>query len=174
MSPPTWREEPVGRHHDRESFDCGDGAMNGFLRAYARKNHERGASKTFLAVSKENDAILGFYTLSPAEAEFEQVPEKFRKGLGRYAVGGFRLARIAVSRSEQGKGLGGQLLMAAGLRCIRAAAEVGGALMFIDAKDERVAKWYRSYGALSLDDRPLSLFLPLASFEAGLRLGGKV
>jgi GNAT superfamily N-acetyltransferase len=148
--------------------------MNGFLRAYARKNHERGASKTFLAVSKENDAILGFYTLSPAEAEFEQVPEKFRKGLGRYAVGGFRLARIAVSRSEQGKGLGGQLLMAAGLRCIRAAAEVGGALMFIDAKDERVAKWYRSYGALSLDDRPLSLFLPLASFEAGLRLGGKV
>ncbi len=76
--------------------------------------------------------------------------------------------------SEQGKGLGGQLLMAAGLRCIRAAAEVGGALMFIDAKDERVAKWYRSYGALSLDDRPLSLFLPLASFEAGLRLGGKL
>jgi GNAT superfamily N-acetyltransferase len=125
-------------------------------------------------VSKENDAIHGFYTLSPAEAEFEQVPEKFRKGLGRYAVGGFRLARIAVSRSEQGKGLGGQLLMAAGLRCIRAAAEVGGALMFIDAKDERVAKWYRSYGALSLDDRPLSLFLPLASFEAGLRLGGKL
>lgn len=174
MSPPTWREEPVGRHHDRESFDCGDGAMNGFLRAHARKNHERGASKTFLAVSKENDAILGFYTLSPAEAEFEQVPEKFRKGLGRYAVGGFRLARIAVSRSEQGKGLGGQLLMAAGLRCIRAAAEVGGTLMFIDAKDERVAKWYRSYGALSLDDRPLSLFLLLASFEAGLRLGGKL
>ncbi len=66
------------------------------------------------------------------------------------------------------------MLMAAGLRCIRAATEVGGTLMFIDAKDERVAKWYRSYGALSLDDRPLSLFQPLASFEAGLRLGGKL
>lgn len=174
MSLPDWREEPVGRHHDRENFDCGDGAMNGFLRNHARKNHERGASKTFLAVGKADDAILGFYTLSPAEAEFEQVPENFRKGLGRYAVGGFRLARIAVSRSQQGKGLGGQLVMAAGLRCIRAAAQVGGTLMFIDAKDEGVAKWYRSYGALSLDDRPLSLFLPLASFEAGLRFGGKL
>jgi GNAT superfamily N-acetyltransferase len=148
--------------------------MNGFLRAHARRNHERGASKTFLAVGKADGAILGFYTLSPAEAEFERVPEKFKRGLGRYAVGGFRLARIAVSRSEQGKGLGGQLLMAAGLRCIRAAAEVGGTLMFIDAKDARVAAWYRSYGALSLDDRPLSLFLPLASFEAGLRLAGKL
>lgn len=173
MSLADWREEAIARQ-DRASFDCGDAAMNHFLRNHARKNHERGASKTFLAVGRESSAILGFYTLSPAEAEFERVPEKFRKALGRYAVGGFRLARIAVSRSEQGKGLGGQLLMAAGLRCIRAAADVGGTLMFIDAKDERVAVWYRSYGALSLDDRPLSLFLPLASFEAGLRLGGKL
>lgn len=173
MSLADWREEPVERQ-DRASFDCGDSAMNAFLRNHARKNHERGASKTFLAVAKGDAAILGFYTLSPAEAELERVPEELKRGLGRYAVGGFRLARIAVSRSQQGKGLGGQLLMAAGLRCIRAAAQVGGTLMFIDAKDERVAKWYRSYGALSLDDRPLSLFLPLASFEAGLRLGGKL
>lgn len=173
MSFTSWREEAIARQ-DRTSFDCGDAAMNVFLQNHARKNHERGASKTFLAMNSENDAILGFYTLSPAEAEFERVPEQFRKGLGRYVVGGFRLARIAVSRSEQGKGLGGQLLMAAGLRCIRAAADVGGTLMFIDAKNESVAKWYRSYGALSLDDRPLSLFLPLASFEAGLRLGGKL
>lgn len=173
MSLADWRDEPVACQ-DRASFDCSDGAMNSFLRNHARKNHERGASKTFLAVSKEDDAILGFYTLSPAEAEFERVPERFRKGLGRYAVEGFRLARIAMARSQQGKGLGGQLLMAAGLRCIRAAAEVGGTLMFIDATDERVAKWYRSYGALSLDDRPMSLFLPLASFEAGLRLAGRL
>lgn len=173
MNLPDWREEPVGRHHDRENFDCGGDAMNGFLRSHARKNHERGASKTFLAVGRADEVLLGFYTLSPAEAEFERVPEKFRKGLGRYAVGGFRLARIAVSRNQQGKGLGGQLLMAAGLRCIRAAAEVGGTLMFIDAKNERVAAWYRSYGALGLEDRPLSLFLPLASFEAALRRGGK-
>jgi GNAT superfamily N-acetyltransferase len=173
MSPPDWREEPIARQ-DRAGFDCGDHAMNTFLRTHARKNHERGASKTFLAVAKDDAAILGFYTLSPAEAEFERVPDRFRKGLGRYAVGGFRLARLAVSGSQQGKGLGGQLLLAAGLRCIRAAAEVGGTLMFIDAKNERVATWYHSYGALSLDDRPLSLFLPLASFEAGLRLGGKL
>lgn len=173
MSIPDWREEPIARQ-DRASFDCGDGAMNGFLRNHARKNHERGASKTFLAVAKGDATVLGFYTLSPAQADFEQVPQKLTKGLGRYAVGGFRLARLAVARSQQHKGLGGQLLMGAGLRCIRAATEVGGTLMFIDAKDARVAKWYRSYGALSLDDRPLSLFLPLASFEAGLRMGGKL
>lgn len=173
MSLPAWGEEPVARH-DRDGFDCGDAALNEFLRTHARRNHERGASKTFLAVAKQDAMVLGFYTLSPAAAEFERVPEKFRKGLGRYGVGGFRLARLAVARPVQGEGLGGQLLLAAALRCIRAAAEVGGTLMFIDAKDERVAAWYRSYGALGLEDRPLSLFLPLASFEAALRRGGRL
>ncbi|MGX5844975.1 GNAT family N-acetyltransferase [Mesorhizobium sp. ArgA1] len=173
MSLPVWREEPVARQ-DRAGFDCGDQDLNGFLRAHARRNHERGASKTFLAVSRQEDTILGYYTLSPAAAEFERVPEKLRKGLGRYEVGGFRLARLAVARSAQGQGLGGQMLLAAALRCIRAAAEVGGTLMFIDAKNDRAAAWYRSYGALGLDDRPLTLFLPLASFEAALRRAGRL
>jgi GNAT superfamily N-acetyltransferase len=173
MNLPDWREEPVARQ-DRGGFDCGDEALNGFLRTYARKNHERGASKTFLATSKESSAVLGFYTLSPASAEFERVPERFTKGLGRYEVGGFKLARLAVDRSVQGRGLGGRLLLAAALRCIRAASEVGGTLMFIDAKDARVAAWYRTYGALGLDDQPLALFLPLASFEAALRKAGKL
>ncbi|WP_095204740.1 GNAT family N-acetyltransferase [Mesorhizobium carmichaelinearum] len=173
MSLPDWREEPVARQ-DRERFDCGDDTLNGFLRTHARKNHERGASKTFLAMSKASDVILGFYTLSPASAEFERVPERLSKGLGRYEVGGFKLARLAVDRLAQGHGLGGHLLLAAALRCIRAASEVGGTLMFIDGKDARVATWYRTYGALGLDDQPLALFLPLASFEAALRKAGKV
>ncbi|RWX58370.1 GNAT family N-acetyltransferase, partial [Mesorhizobium sp. M2A.F.Ca.ET.039.01.1.1] len=83
MSLPAWGEEPVARH-DRDSFDCGDAALNEFLRMHARRNHERGASKTFLAVAKHDATVLGFYTLSPAAAEFERVPEKLRKGLGRY------------------------------------------------------------------------------------------
>ncbi|WP_404927820.1 GNAT family N-acetyltransferase [Mesorhizobium sp. ORM16] len=173
MSLPAWGEEPVARH-DRDSFDCGDAPLNEFLRMHARRNPERGASKTFPALAKQDETVLGFYTLSPAAAEFERVPE-LRKGLGRHEVGGFRLARLAVARSVHGEGgLGGQLLLTAALRCIRASAEVGGTLMFIDARNERVAAWYRSYGALGLEDRPLSLFLPLASFEAALHLGGRL
>jgi hypothetical protein len=26
-----WREEPIGRHHDRSSFDCGSSALNEYL-----------------------------------------------------------------------------------------------------------------------------------------------
>ena len=41
--------------------------------------------------------------------------------------------------------------------------------MLIDAKNERVAKWYASYGALPLLDAPLSLLLPLSTVEAALK-----
>ena len=58
-------------------------------------------------------------------------------------------------------------------RCLLAAAEVGGVVLVIDAKNERVAGWYASHGAVSLLDAPLSLLLPLATIEAALKKTGK-
>jgi GNAT superfamily N-acetyltransferase len=104
---------------------------------------------------------------------YAQVPELVKRGLARHEVPGFRLARLAVDRKLQGQGLGGQLLLAAGRRCLLVAAEMGGVAMVIDAKNERVAQWYASYGALPLLDAPLSLVLPLKTIEAALRAAGK-
>lgn len=36
---------------DWEAFDCGDTALNAFLRRHARKSHERGGAKRFLAIN---------------------------------------------------------------------------------------------------------------------------
>ena len=105
--------------------------------------------------------------------DYVRTPEIARRGLARYDVPGFRLARMAVDRRLQGRGLGGQLLLAAGRRCLLAAAEVGGVVLAIDAKNERVAGWYAGYGAVPLLDAPLTLLLPLATIEAALRKGGK-
>ena len=95
-----------------------------------------------------------------------------KKGLARYDVPVFRLGRLAVDRTVQGHGLGGQLLLAAGRRCFLAAAEVGGVALLIDAKSERVVAWYEGYGALPLLDDPRSLMLPLATVEAALKAAG--
>jgi hypothetical protein len=65
----------------------------------------------------------------------------------------------------QGRGLGGQLLLAAIQRCMAAAEQVGGVGMLIDAKNDRAARWYQGYGAVPLDDAPLSLVLPFGIFE---------
>jgi GNAT superfamily N-acetyltransferase len=170
---PNWREEAIAKAHDRRSFDCGDAPMNDFLRRYARQSHEHNASKTFCAVDTARPGhILGFNTITPSAVAHEDVPAAMAKGLAHHEVAGFKLARIATDVSVAGQGLGGQLLAAAALRCLRIAAEAGGVLLIIDAKSARAARWYESYGAEPLQGRPLTLVMPLATFAADLRTKG--
>jgi hypothetical protein len=63
MSLPPWHEEPISKKHDRESFDCGEDALNDFLRRHARKSHHAGGAKTFVAIDdKDGKTVLRFYT----------------------------------------------------------------------------------------------------------------
>ena len=112
-------------------------------------------------------------SLSPCSIAYARTPELVRRGLARHDVPAFRLARLAVDLKVQGQGLGGQLLLSAGKRCLLASAEVGGVAILIDAKNARGAAWYASYGALPLLDAPLSLLLPLAIVEAALQAARK-
>jgi hypothetical protein len=73
----------------------------------------------------------------------------------------------------QGQGLGGQLLLAAGRRCLLASEEVGGVALLIDAKNERAARWYAGYGAVPMLDAPFSLMLPLKTIETALRTSAR-
>ena len=175
MNPPAWHEEPISKKHDRTSFDCGDPSLNDFLRRYARQSHESGAAKTFLAVADgDKKTILGFYSLAPGALAYADTAETLRRGLARHDVPGFRLARIATDLRWQGQGLGGQFLAAAARRCLRAAAEVGGVVLIIDAKNDSAARWYSRYGAVPLSNKPLTLVMSLATFAAGLKTEGQL
>jgi GNAT superfamily N-acetyltransferase len=173
MSLPAWREEPISKKHDRKSFDCGDAPMNDFLQRYARQSNESGAAKTFLAIDgADGKTILGFYSVAPGSMAYAETPEVVRRGLARHDVPGFRLVRIATDLRWQGCGLGGLLLAAAARRCLRAAVEVGGVVLIIDAKNDRAAGWYKNYGAVPLSNKPLTLVMPLATFAASLKAAG--
>jgi GNAT superfamily N-acetyltransferase len=168
-----WREVPIDRRHDRKRFDCGVAELNDYLDRYARQNHVSGGAKTFVAVSPSEPArVLGFYSISPGAIEFAHVPASLTRKLGRYDVPVFRLGRLAVDRPMQGLGLGGDLLLSAGMRALAVAAEVGGIALAIDAKDEAAARWYERFGALPLLDDPLKLILPLSVIADAIRRAG--
>src|SRR5438876_12147108 len=102
----AWHEEPIGKRHERDTFNCGVAALNEYLRRYARQSHESGGAKTFVAVPlKTPTAILGYYTISPGAIAFAKTPAPVPKKLGRYEVPVFRLGRLAVSLPAQGQGL---------------------------------------------------------------------
>ena len=174
MKPVDWREEPIGRHHDRDGFDCGSADLNGYLKRYARQNHESGGAKTFVAVAPNDVArVLGYYAISPGAVAFARVLARLTRKLGRYEVPIFRLGRLAVSLEMQGRGLGGGLLLAAGERALAVAAQVGGVALAIDARDGRAAEWYIRFGAEPLLDDPLKLILPLSIVAEAIETAAK-
>ena len=173
MTALVWDEAPIAKRHDRAAFDCGDPDLNLYLQRFARQNHESGGAKCFVAAPSDAPArILGFYTLSPGIDRIQpdaRCRDERSRPLRRACVS----PRPAGGRSNsmQGRGLGGALLLRAAERCIRVAEDVGGVALLIDAKNERAARWYESYGALPLLDAPLSLVLPLAVAADALKRG---
>ena len=160
----------LAKSHDRTAFDCDDPDFNEYLQRYARQNDASGSSKCFIAISPTAPTrVLGYYTLSPACLAYSRVPESAKKGLAHYDVPVFRLGKLATDKTIQRKGLGGELIIRAGERCMRVAQEVGGVALLIDAKDDRAAQWYGGFGANPLLDAPLSLVLPFATVADAVR-----
>jgi hypothetical protein len=82
VSLPVWHEAQISKAYNRDAFDCGEPVLNEYLQKHARKNHERGGAKTILAIADETQAILGYYSISPASVDYARVPEIAKRGLG--------------------------------------------------------------------------------------------
>lgn len=159
---PDWRVEPLTRSHDRERFDCGEPALDEYLARFARQNQESGVARTFVAVcDAEPTRVLGYYSLVVGAIDKANLPPAAARRFPNFPLPVARLARLAVDRSQQGKGLGEDLLLDALSRCLRVAEDVGIMAVLIDAKHERAKAFYARYELDSLPDHPLTLWLPL-------------
>jgi GNAT superfamily N-acetyltransferase len=78
--------------------------------------------------------------------------------------------RLGVQQGEQGKHYGENLLGDAMRRARAAALEVGGWSLFVNAKGDEAAGFYRKYGFISLPSNPLVLFMPFANMPEQNRL----
>ena len=159
--------EPLSRNHDREHFDRGAEALNIFLRQTARQHQEKGISRTFVLVEQGGSKpapILGFFTLAATEGLTDSLPPEIAKRFPA-RIPAIILARLAVAKSRQGKGLGAVLIAEALIRVASVAEQLGVAGLFVDAKDESAAAFYRKHGFAPLVSNPLRLFLPLATIR---------
>lgn len=151
----------LDRTHDRASFDCGEDALNKYLRETARQHNEKGISKTFVYVDTDSpETILGFFTLSICEIVTEGLPRKYSKRLPK-KVPAAKLGRLAVSRACQGQQIGGILMVEAMKRTLAVADNFGIVGFFVDAKNDRAQKFYEGFGFVELQVNPRVLFLPL-------------
>ena len=67
------------------------------------------------------DRAAGYYALTTGSIHKHETPERIAKGLANHPIGIVLLARLAVDRNQQGKGLGKALLFDALTRIAEAA-----------------------------------------------------
>lgn len=143
-------------------FDCGVIELNTFLKNYALLYLSRRFGITVLCHLDEGPKrIIGFYTIAPAHISLNELPNTFLKGPKPNPIPAFRLCRLAVDLVYQGQGIGQVILFDAFKRCLAGSSFFGGAVLIVDAKDERIALFYRQYGFVPLPNHPLCLILNL-------------
>lgn len=88
-----------------------------------------------------------------------------RQGLPCRPVATAVLGRLAIDRTQQGRGLGETLLVDAIRRVVRASTTIAVYAIIVAAKNEGTQAFYERYGFRAFAGEPRRLFLPLDTFE---------
>jgi len=148
--------------HERAAFDCGVLELDTYLQRYADQHRRRGITNVYVLVDDQAPHhILGYYTLSAAEVDVEELREADRRKLPRYPIPCFRMGRLASRTDQRGHGIGKLLVACAVDRCLQARLQVAAYALIVDAKDANAKEFYEHYGFTSFLSRPLTLYLPL-------------
>jgi GNAT superfamily N-acetyltransferase len=148
--------------HDLKLFDCGKPSMNQFLSRFAAKHAELGLSSTWVLledVQADKLPVAAYYTLASATVNKSSLPTT--KSLPHYPVPVVLLARLAIDRQHQGKGLGAKILISALRHSVQLMEQGLPAFgLILDVLDEDALKFYQRFDFFEpLTDDPMRLFV---------------
>lgn len=165
MSVPLSSPEPLNDEHQTGSFDSGEPVLDDWLRRRARANHASGASRTYVAC--EGEAVVAYYALASGAIAQTGVPGRFRRNMPD-PIPGVVLARLAVDRNYQGRGLGRALFRDAARRVAHAADTIGIRGIVVHAISEEARKFYIALGFDPCPEEVMTLVVTLQDIRATL------
>jgi GNAT superfamily N-acetyltransferase len=164
---------------ERSTFRSGDEALDRFFHRYAGQNQFRHhIGVTYVAV--EDERVLGFVTVAPAQIDIDRLPPGVRKKLPRYPLPVLRLARLAVDESARSQGLGAALLRYVLRLALAMADDYGCTGVVVDAKPDAVT-FYAKYGFAEFQalegesdsrPKPTTMFLAITAIEGASARAG--
>ena len=162
------RWEGLCREHPRKGFDCGEVAVNDWLRTQALQHQSKHLSVTKVLLAPRG-AIAGYFTVATGQVDFGDLPAEISRTLPRRALPVAVLAWLGVSSSQQGNGLG-QVLLAQALRdCHEAGKTFAFVAVILDAIHERAKSFYQHWDFAELPGHPYRLYLSARQLEALMR-----
>jgi predicted N-acetyltransferase YhbS len=148
--------------HQLSQFLSGSAVLDEWLTKRALQNQQSGASRTLVIC--EQDEVIGYYALASGAVATTLATGRFKRNMPD-PVPVIVLARLAVSQTHQGKGLGRALFRDAALRVLGAAELIGVRGMLVHAISADAKAFYEALGLQSSAIDPMTLMVTMADLR---------
>lgn len=155
LSPP----EPLSASHRLDEFDCGETALDDWLKRRALANQSSAASRTFV-VCDQNGLVCGYCALAAGAVSHQLATGGVRRNMPD-PIPVMVLARLAVDRRAQGRHLGASLLQDAVNRVVAVSQNAGVRALLVHALNENATRFYEYHGFQASPTHPMTLMLRL-------------
>lgn len=157
--------EPLGEAHEFGDFSSGETTLDDWLKKRARANQATGTSRTYVLC--EGSRVIGYHAIASGVILVENAPGRFRRNMPNpipVAV----LARLAVDKDWQGRGIGRALFRDAAQRVAQAADAIGIRGIVVHAISEEAKNFYLALGFDPSPNESLTLMVTLADVRTAL------
>ena len=159
MSLKLFEPEPLTGAHLLNDFECGEPALDEWLKRRAMNNQVTGASRTFVIVDEE-ERVHGYYAMAAGAVSHQLATSAVRRNMPD-PVPVMVLGRLAIDYRAQGIKLGAAMLQDAVKRAITVSQNTGVRALLVHALHERAKQLYEHYGFSASPQHPMTLMLRL-------------
>ena len=154
--------ETLGTDHDLSPFGSGTPVLDDWLRRWALRNQEAGASRTYVICAGKR--VVGYYALAVGALAQAEATGRTPRNLPDPAPV-MVLGRLAIDAAFQGRGLGRALLRDAVLRTVQAADIAGIRAILVHAISEGARQFYQRCGFQPSPVDSMTLMITLRDAE---------
>jgi predicted N-acetyltransferase YhbS len=157
--------QPLADNHQVEDFASGESVLDRWLHRRALANQVSGASRTYVAC--EGNRVVGYYAIASGALAHSIGAARIRRNMPD-PIPVVVLARLAVDRSRQGRGLGRALFRDAARRIFQAADTIGIRGIVVDPISELARRFYTDLGFEPCATESATLLVTLRDIRATL------
>lgn len=155
--------EPLAASHLLDEFECGEAALDDWLKRRALANQSSGASRTFV-VTDEEGRVRGFHAMAAGAVSHRLATSSAKRNMPD-PVPVMVLARLAVDRRAQGMHLGAALLRDAVSRAVAVSENAGVRALLVHALHEKARRFYEHFGFQPSPTHAMTLMLRLGAVK---------
>lgn len=132
----------LAARHQPHGFRCRSEEQTAWLVEVAKQAHGSGSTRVFVVTEVDQPQVVAYYAWRMGSVAIADVPERLRRGGGRYPQPVALLARLGVDLRHEGQGLGAALQLDVISRVASLSEAIGCRGLLVHAESEQARGFY--------------------------------